>query len=279
MRKRRIQQLEFRLRTWGGRRENAGRKRVAPRARVPHRRRPASKRAHPVLVTVRIRDGVPSLRQPKAWEAIVRLVRKARGRFGMHVVEYSVLGNHLHMIVECDDADSLERGIRGFNTRLAKQLNKVFERRGKLVDGRYHSRALTTPRDVRNALEYVLFNHAKHEQRAGRRASRGLDHRSTAARFDGWSRRTDTPNRTKDYGTSPARTWLLKHGWRRHGLLELDRPTTSCRGSQSSQPMPSWSASRPYSSSPTTTTGALPICTRSGQSRSSTSGRQGSYEG
>lgn len=243
MRRHGRRQLELRLPTWGGRRRGSGRKRVAPRPRVPHRRRPASKRANPVLVTVRIREGVPSLRQPKAWAAIVRLVRKARGRFGMHVVEYSILANHLHMIVECDDADSLERGMRGFNTRLAKRLNGVFERRGKLVDGRYHARALKTPLEVRNAIEYVLFNHAKHERRAGRRATRGLDSRSTAARFDGWRRRPDTRNRAKDYGTSPARTWLLESGWRRHGLLDLDElaadawphpPSASASGSAAS---------------------------------------------
>jgi hypothetical protein len=124
-----------------------------------------------VLVTVRIVDGVASLRHPKAWEAIVRLVRKARGRFGMHVVEYSVLTNHLHMIVECDDPDSLERG-------------------------------------------------------AGRRPTPGIDRRSTASRFDGWRTPPATPNRTKDYGTTAARTWLLKTGWRRHGLLDVDEPVS-----------------------------------------------------
>jgi REP element-mobilizing transposase RayT len=222
MRKQKIQQLEFRLRTWGGKRKGAGGKRVAPRPRVPHRRRPLAKRAHPVLVTVRVAEGVPCLRQPQAWEAIVRLVRKARGRFGMRVVEYSVLTNHLHMIVECDDPDSLERGMRGFNTRLAKQLNKLFERTGKLVDGRYHARALESPREVRNAIRYVLFNRAKHEARVGRRPTPGIDPRSTAARFDGWHSPPATPNRTKNYGTSPACTWLLKTGWRRHGLLALD---------------------------------------------------------
>jgi REP element-mobilizing transposase RayT len=223
MRKQKIKQIEFRLRTWGGKRKGAGRKRVAPRPRVPHRPRPPCKRAHPIFVTVRIVDGVPSLRRPDAWAAIVLLMRKARGRFGMRVIEYSVLGNHLHLVVECDEPDSLERGMRGLDTRLAKQLNKVFGRRGKLVDGRYHARSLATPREVRNTLRYVLCNHASHEARAGRPRPRRVDRFSTASRFDGWrTPPTDTKNRTKDYGTSPPRTWLLGTGWKRHGLLELE---------------------------------------------------------
>ena len=222
-----IKQLEFRINTWGGRRAGAGRKRIAPRARVPHVRRPDVQRRNPIYVTIRIRDGMPSLRQPSAWAAIVRLLCKARGRFGFHVVDYTVLRNHLHLIVECDGRESLESGMRGLNTRIARQLNKVFGRRGKLIDGRYHARELTTPLEVKNTLRYVLFNHAIHELRLGRRRpSVCIDPYSSAARFDGWrTPPTKHPNLDKDLGTSPPRTWLRKIGWKlHHGPLELDEP-------------------------------------------------------
>jgi REP element-mobilizing transposase RayT len=216
-------QLEFRLRTWGGKRKGAGRKRIAPRPRVPHVRRPEPHYSRPLLITIRICAGVPSLRQRAAWAALVRLLRDARGRFGMHIIDYSILANHLHLIVECDRPDSLERGMRGLDTRIAKRLNRVFGRRGKLIDGRYHARELVTPLEVRNALRYVLHNHAKHEARAGRRRPSALvDPCSSAARFAGWRTAPDNRNSTKDFGTSPPRTWLLRTGWKRHGLLELD---------------------------------------------------------
>jgi REP element-mobilizing transposase RayT len=219
-RSQKTKQLEFRLKTWGGKRKGAGRKRVAPRPRVPHLLRPELHRNHPVLVTIRICDGVPSLRQRAAWDAIVQLFCKARGRFGMHIVEYSILANHLHLIVECEGKDSLARGMRGLNTRLAKRLNRVFKRRGKLVDGRYHSRALATPLEVRNALHYVLFNAARHRARAGKPAAPSpIDPRSTAARFTGWRSPPQHPS-TKDFGNSSPRTWLLRIGWKRHGLLD-----------------------------------------------------------
>jgi hypothetical protein len=85
-RRKRSKQLELDIRTWGGRRENAGRKRVAPRPRVPHLRRPELRRDHPVLVTVRICDDVPNIREASAWNVVVAVLCKARGRFGMHVV-------------------------------------------------------------------------------------------------------------------------------------------------------------------------------------------------
>jgi putative transposase len=218
-------QLEFRLKTWGGRRKGAGRKRVAPRPRVPHATRPELHRSHPVLVTIRVVDGVPSLRQPAAWAAIVLLFRKARGRFGLHIVEFAILGNHIHLIVEVEDKDSLSRGMRGLNTRLAKRLNRVFQRRGKLIDGRYHSRLLTTPREVHNALRYVLFNAAKHRARAGKPTRAGIDPRSSAPRFQGWREHPRSGSSTKDFGTSSPRTWLLRIGWKRHGLLDAAPPS------------------------------------------------------
>ena len=219
-RSRKNKQLELDIRTWGGRRENAGRKRVAPRPRVPHLRRPELHRDHPVLITVRICEGVPNLRDAKAWDVIVAVLCKARGRFGMHVIEYSILGNHLHMIVEVDHEDSLERGMRGLNTRLAKRLNQHFGRTGRLIDGRYHARHLRSPLEVRNALGYVLGNAKRHCEKAGRPAPPfRFDPRSSAPRFTGWHKSPNQPS-TRDLGTSSPRTWLLRIGWKRHGLLD-----------------------------------------------------------
>jgi putative transposase len=190
-RSKRSKQLELEIRTWGGKRKNAGRKRVAIRPRVPHLRRPELHRSHPVLVTVRICDGVPSLRQPA------------------------------HLIVEAEDRDSLSRGMRGLNTRLAKRLNKLFGRRGKLIDGRYHARDLRTPLEVRSALGYVLFNAARHCAKANRPAPRTVvDPYSSATRFTGRRRQPDAEEHARDLGTSSARTWLLRVGWKRHGLID-----------------------------------------------------------
>jgi putative transposase len=218
----RPKQLELDLPTWGGARKGAGRKRVAPKARVRHRKRVSSK-AHPVHVTLRMRANVPSLRTPSAWAVIVRVLRAARGCYGLTVYQYSVLGNHLHLIVEHDGGDSLARGMRGLCTRLAAQLNALFRRSGALLADRYHARALTTPLEVRRALAYVLLNYRKHALADSRRlAPAWVDRYSSAPKFDGWRTSPQTRFATFDFGTAPARTWLLGHGWRKHGLLALD---------------------------------------------------------
>jgi putative transposase len=92
-----------------------------------------------------------------------------------------------------------------------------------VVAGRSHARELTTPTEVRNALHYVLSNARHHAAQRGATLPRGwIDPRSTAAIFDGWRNPPLTEHRFADYGTSPPQSWLLREGWRRLGLLEVD---------------------------------------------------------
>jgi REP element-mobilizing transposase RayT len=177
----------------------------------------------PVQVTMRLCDGLPSLRERPAWAVVVRTMRAVRERSdSFRVVHYSVLRNHIHAIIEADSHAAFVAGMRSLTIRLALALNAHFGRRGRLFDHRYDARALRSPREVRNALQYVLLNTRKHEAEHGRTlpADR-IDERSTAICFDGWS--TQLPLVcVKDFGTSPAQTWLLCSGWRKHGLLRID---------------------------------------------------------
>ncbi|HWB74511.1 MAG TPA: hypothetical protein VG755_06140 [Nannocystaceae bacterium] len=222
----RPKQLALPVRTHGGARPGAGRKRVAPRPRVVHRTRPKLDRNHPVHVTIRIRAGLPRLRTRVPMRAITGVLIAARGRFDLRVIQFAVLGDHLHFIVEAADRDSLTRGMRGLGTRLAIHLNRVLERNGKLFDDRYHARAMKNPLEVRNGLVYVINNFRKHEQQAGRKvAARWIDPYSSGPRFDGWRERDHARDGTRvelELGTLPARTWLLTTGWRRHGLIAVD---------------------------------------------------------
>src|SRR4030095_7641426 len=99
------------------------------------------------------------------------------------VLQFSVQADHLHLLVEADEPTGFERGVRGLAIRVAKAVNCALGRRGHVWGDRYHARLLRTPREVRNALVYVLNNFRKHI-----RGARGLDPRSSARWFDGWRR-------------------------------------------------------------------------------------------
>src|SRR4051794_5855562 len=87
----------------------------------------------------------------------------AGARFGVHLVHFSVQGNHLHMIVEAPDAESLARAMKGLEVRMARALNRVMRRRGPVFADRYHAHLLRSPREAANAIRYVLENWRVHK--------------------------------------------------------------------------------------------------------------------
>ena len=57
------------------------------------------------------------------------------------VVHYSLQGNHAHFIVEAAGREALGRGMKSLGARLARAVNRVFERSGRVLEDRYHLRS------------------------------------------------------------------------------------------------------------------------------------------
>ena len=141
---------------------------------------------------------------------------RCRVRESFRVVHYSIMSNHVHLIVEAGERADLTRGLTGLLTSMARRLNKLWNRHGKVFDGRYHEHVLRTPTEVQRALAYV-FHNARHHgmwQRVGL-----PDIFSSGHFFTGWA----------DYRGNPfiprwlaaAETWLLRVGWSRAGPIRL----------------------------------------------------------
>jgi hypothetical protein len=157
-----MKQRSFQFKTWGGARENAGRPRVRPRELVGHQRRPVLKARFPVMVTWRMKEGVWGLRTRRCFTALARAFWSGANRFGFRLIHYSVQGNHMHLLVEAKDERVLSRGMCGLGVRIARGLNRVMERHGKVLGDRYHARILKTPTEVRHARNYLLGNARRH---------------------------------------------------------------------------------------------------------------------
>jgi REP element-mobilizing transposase RayT len=203
----------------GGWRPRAGR--PQGRRSVPHDARPLHKARFPVHVTLRIRSDAPWL----ARDWLMTTIRKAIAdsqKAWFRIVEFNVLGNHLHALVEAEGTGELSRGVQGFAGRVALRVNRATHRSGKLFATRFHARTLTTPRDVRNTLRYVLLNR-RHHDKATSFARDWIDGCSSAPWFDGWAVRL-RPHAlaAQSPPTVRARSWLLAVGWRQRGLLRPD---------------------------------------------------------
>jgi REP element-mobilizing transposase RayT len=83
-------------------------------------------------------------------------------RFGFRVVHFAILRDHIHLIVEAVDRSALSKGMKGLGVRIARRLNRMMRRRGRVLVDRYHEHILKTPTEVKNARHYLLKNAWKH---------------------------------------------------------------------------------------------------------------------
>ncbi len=129
---------------------------------VPHDARPVHEARNPAHVTLRLRADVPSIARTWLMQTIRSSITDSQ-KVEFRIVDRYVLANHLHLLTETGSALALSRGVQGSAGRLALRINRALKRTGKVFATRYHVRALTTPRDVRNTLRYVLLDRKHHD--------------------------------------------------------------------------------------------------------------------
>jgi len=155
--------------------------------------------------------------------------------------------DHVHLLVEAIDKGALSAGIRSVSIRIARYVNELLGRKGRLWADRWFGRELVTAREVRVALVYVLANFRKH---ARKRPPKGIDPFSSGGWFDGfrgfrpghgrtpWAGRAPPPFSLNEphaalhqaWVVRPARSVLASVAWRRFGLIRLaegPRPSPS----------------------------------------------------
>jgi REP element-mobilizing transposase RayT len=199
---------------------------------VAHRTRPPHRAAEPVHVT--LRSGFKPLRSQFVFPTVRRAIAEANSRAlrrggRCRVVHFSVQFDHIHLIVEAPSRTALSRGVAGLTISIARSVNALVRRRGRVFADRWHGRALPSPRAVRHALVYVLANFKKHD--AARRRS-NVDPFSSAPYFSDFIEYRGGPPleahprwralHGPDCPVVAAQTWLLTDGWRRRGRLSVD---------------------------------------------------------
>lgn len=121
---------------------------------------------------------------------------------------------------------ALTRGVMGLEIRMARALNRVHGRRGRVWAERYHATILKSPSQTRSCIVYVLGNFRHH---GGERTSpMCFDALSSAYWFSGYRERDEIPKPPEDTpAVAEPRTWLLSVGWQRAagGLISVtERP-------------------------------------------------------
>lgn len=219
--------------TRGGKRRGAGRPPKGPRAGTSHAARPDLKPRHPLHIVLRTVPAIGSLRRRPIFHAFRWATYTAARRDDFRIVQISLQRTHVHLIVEADNKRALTRGLQGFQISAAKHVNAALSRgrpgprrRGTVFSDRYHATIITSPRQARQALAYVMNNWRKHgEHRLARLRDWHIDWFSSAAAFPDWAEYGDAPMLWRgppSYAPLQVRrprTWLLRQGWKRHGTV------------------------------------------------------------
>ena len=217
----------------GGWRPNSGRPKG--RTKVAHLPREDFPSRIPQHVTLKLVPGLSSLRNERLVGLIRTQIALSHGP-EYRIIEFCVQHDHLHFIKEAGGVESLSAGVHDLEIRLARRLNRALGRKGTLFGERYHNRSLSSPREVRNALRYVLNNERHHADKRGQTLpANWLDPFSSAPWFEGWAAPVETSTLPAKVLALPRPTmkpsvWLLTTGWKKHGLIQFDEVPGRRRG-------------------------------------------------
>ena len=231
----RHKQQEIVFRTWGGRRRGAGRPPKGKRSSEPHKKRESFRASEPLHVNIRVEPDVGRLRKRHLYKALREATIAAAKREDFRIVHLSIQSSHVHLLIEALNRTALARGMQGFQISAARHINAAISKRrgtrrmGRVFSDRYHARVLRSPKQTRHALAYVLNNWRRHrEDLANVTKGWAMDPYSTAIQFGGWKEMENELFYRKPPPAYQAlivwlpKTWLLREGWRRHGLIRMD---------------------------------------------------------
>ena len=190
----------------------------------------------PTHITMKLDGDLPSLRTPGVWLVLTEVMASFhRAQGGLRICQFSVQDDHLHLICESADAGAVSRGMVSLATRIARRLNAFWGRAGRVFADRYHREDLTSLRQIRNAVRYVLGNSYKHitglVSHVGRNNAARPDPYSSGAWFDGYRERAldRAPLGGVARCTEPPQFWSLAHGWiTKHGPISVLDGPQSC---------------------------------------------------
>ena len=144
----------------GGARPGSGRKPNIPgQPGVDHRPREPVDARWPVHVTIKLDAGLPRLHGKPALDVVraacaAAVERHLGGPF--RLLHHAVQADRLHLLCEAESRPYLATGMQGLCIRIARALNKLWSRRGRVFADRYDDRILSSRREVREALREVF---------------------------------------------------------------------------------------------------------------------------
>lgn len=129
---------------------------------IRHTEREVIKKLTTLHLTIKIDKQKAGLKSKAVLSLLHKAIKNAR-KLGLGIVHYTLEYDHIHMLVEARDNETLAKGMQSFGICFSKGINKLKGLKGQVYKSRYHLRILKTPREIKNVVHYILGNSVKHK--------------------------------------------------------------------------------------------------------------------
>jgi len=87
-----------------------------------------------------------------------QLLRRYRAKFGFKLYAYSLMPNHIHLLLETSAAGSISKIMHAINTAYAMYFNAKYDHVGHVWQGRFHSSIVDTDAYLLEVMRYMDLN-------------------------------------------------------------------------------------------------------------------------
>ena len=124
-------------------------RRPGPNPKVRHRGRDEISGPFSGLVTLKVRKGIPSLRDRGTARELGETFEEGGDRGDFRIVRYRLQPDRIEILIEAQSRDALGRGMKSIAARVGRAVNRSLGRRGAVLGDRYILKVLATPSEVR----------------------------------------------------------------------------------------------------------------------------------
>jgi putative transposase len=109
-------------------------------------------------VTSKIDHGAMALKESAFKRAFLKMVFKAKKKFRFKLLNFTIMDNHVHLVIKPGPDVSLSDIMRWIKCNFAKQWNKAHGTYGHLWGNRFFSRIIENDKDFHNVNNYIDDN-------------------------------------------------------------------------------------------------------------------------
>ena len=95
---------------------------------------------------------------PPSLALFLAVLREARAIFPLHLYNYCLMTNHVHLLLKVGRDDTLSRAMHWLGTSFVRRFNKAADRKGHLWEGRFRSTLVEAETAFFRCMAYVDLN-------------------------------------------------------------------------------------------------------------------------